>query len=86
MLVEFLIENIRRTNFICHLEIRFKFECSTITPSTLWDTVNLKNEDYTSNKCESRKGMTIIFPTSCESPKKNPITFKCKSNESFDTT
>jgi hypothetical protein len=44
---------------------------------------NLKNEDYTSSKCESRIIMIIILPTSCESPKKNPITLKGKNNESL---
>jgi hypothetical protein len=39
--------------FIHNLKIGFNYEYSTITPSTLWAIVNLKNDVGTSSKCES---------------------------------
>lgn len=38
--------------FIHNLKIGFNYEYSTITPSTLWAIVNLKNDVGTSSKCE----------------------------------
>ncbi len=45
---------------IHNLVARFNSKCSPIAPLALWDIVSLKQEDFTSNICESKKRGTII--------------------------
>jgi hypothetical protein len=70
--------------FIHNLVTRFNFECSVIALLALWDIVNLKQKDCTSNICESKRGGTII-PSMVLWTSQNVdlITFKCKRNDLF---